>query len=198
MSIVSTIYPDPRRSLARESARCRRSPLPRRSLPVDVVDDRCDPSVFELTRLDPRRRAPAKADSLLSGFGLLPVRNPNICPGAKNGFWIESRIAPPMRLCHTEEPTESSMPCVHAETNRGVEPRRLKSPLVSILRSSRSDGSLKGFRSLPLESLTLRSLPSMVAPAVYWSFPVKVLSSVARQSMRFGRLVDLAWCRHSK
>ena len=41
MSIVSTIYyPDPRRSLARESARCRRSPLPRRSLPVDVVDDR--------------------------------------------------------------------------------------------------------------------------------------------------------------
>ena len=33
MSIVSTIYyPDPRRSLARESARCRRSPLPRRSL----------------------------------------------------------------------------------------------------------------------------------------------------------------------
>ena len=32
-----------------------------------------------------------------------------------------------------------------------------RSPLVSILRSSRSDGSLKGFRSEPLESLTLRS-----------------------------------------
>ena len=126
MSIVSTIYyPDPRRSLARESARCRRSPLPRRSLPVDVVDDRCEPSVFELTRLEPLRKAPAKADSLRSGFGLLPVRNPNMCPGARNGFWIESRMAPPMRLCHTEEPTESSMPCVHAETNRGVEPRRL-------------------------------------------------------------------------
>ena len=72
--VVSTIYPDPRRSLARESARCRRSPLPRRSLePWDVVDDRCDPSVFELTRLDPRRRAPAKADSRLSGFGFDPV-----------------------------------------------------------------------------------------------------------------------------
>ena len=125
MSIVSTIYPDPRRSLARESARCRRSPLPRRSLPVEVVDDRCDPSVFELTRLEPLLKAPAKADSLLSGFGLLPVRNPNIFPGAKNGFWIESRIAPPMRLCHTEEPTLSSMPCVQADTNRGVEPRRL-------------------------------------------------------------------------
>ena len=116
MSIVSTIYyPDPRRSLARESARCRRSPLPRRSLPVDVVDDRCDPSVFELTRLDPRRRAPAKADSRLAGFGLLPVRKPNIFP----------------------------------------------SPLVSMRLSNRSDGSLSGFRSLPLESLTLRSLPSI-------------------------------------
>ena len=113
MSIVSTIYyPDPRRSLARESARCRRSPLPRRSLPVDVVDDRCEPSVFELTRREPRRSAPAKADSRLSGFGFDPVRNPNMCPGARNGFWIESRMAPPMRLCHTEEPTESSMPCV--------------------------------------------------------------------------------------
>ena len=87
MSIVSTIYyPDPRRSLARESARCRRSPLPRRSLPVDVVDDRCDPSVFELTRREPRRSAPAKADSRLSGFGFDPVRNPNMCPGARNGF----------------------------------------------------------------------------------------------------------------
>ena len=85
--VVSTIYPDPRRSLARESARCRRSPLPRRSLPVDVVDDRCEPSVFELTRLEPLRKAPAKADSLRSGFGLLPVRNPNMCPGARNGFW---------------------------------------------------------------------------------------------------------------
>jgi hypothetical protein len=113
MSIVSTIYPDPRRSLARESARCRRSPLPRRSLPVDVVDDRCDPSVLLLTRLEPRRRAPAKADSRLSGFGLLPVRKPNMCLGAKKGFWIESRMAPPMRLCHTDEPTLSSMPCVH-------------------------------------------------------------------------------------
>ena len=125
MSIVSTIYPDPRRSLARESARCRRSPLPRRSLPVEVVDDRCEPSVFELTRLEPRRRAPAKADSRLSGFGLLPVRKPNIFPGAKKGFWMLSLIAPPMRLCHTEEPTESSMPCVQAYTSLGVEPRRL-------------------------------------------------------------------------
>ena len=88
MSIVSTIYPDPRRSLARESARCRRSPLPRRSLePWDVVDDRCEPSVFELTRLEPLRKAPANADSRLSGFGLLPVRKPNIFPGAKKGFY---------------------------------------------------------------------------------------------------------------
>ena len=69
MSIVSTIYPDPR-----ESARCLRSPLPRRSLePWDVVDDRCDPSVFELTRLEPLRKAPAKADSRRSGFGFEPV-----------------------------------------------------------------------------------------------------------------------------
>ena len=125
MSIVTPIYPDPRRSLARESARCRRSPLPRRSLPVDVVDDRCDPSVLLLTRLEPLRKAPANADSRLSGFGLLPVRKPNICPGAKKGFWMLSLIAPPMRLCQTEEPTESSMPCVQADTNRGVEPRRL-------------------------------------------------------------------------
>ena len=65
MSIISTISPAPR-----ESARCRRSPLPRRSLePWDVVDDRCEPSVLEETRLDPLRKAPAKADSLLSGFG---------------------------------------------------------------------------------------------------------------------------------
>ena len=78
---------------------------------MDVVDDRCDPSVFELTRREPRRSAPAKADSRLSGFGFDPVRNPNMCPGA--------RI------------------------------------------SNRSDGSLNGFRSLPLESLTLRSLPSI-------------------------------------
>jgi hypothetical protein len=92
---------------------------------VDVVDDRCDPSVFELTRLEPLLKAPAKADSLLSGFGFEPVRKPNICPGAKKGFWIESRMAPPMRLCHTEEPTESSMPCVQADTSLGVEPRRL-------------------------------------------------------------------------
>ena len=69
MSIVSTTYPDPL-----ESARCRRSPLPRRSLePWDVVDDRCDPSVFELTLLLPRRKAPAKADSLRSGFGFDPT-----------------------------------------------------------------------------------------------------------------------------
>ena len=89
MSIVSTIYPDPRRSLARESARCRRSPLPRRSLPVDVVDDRCDPSVFELTRLEPLLKAPANADSLLSGFGFDPV----IC----RNFSIEDRL--PRRCC---------------------------------------------------------------------------------------------------
>ena len=174
MSIVSTIYPDPRRSLARESARCRRSPLPRRSLPVEVVDDRCDPSVFELTRREPRRSAPAKADSRLSGFGFDPVRNPNMCPGARNGFWIESRMAPPMRLCHTEEPTESSMPCVHAETNRGVEPRRL---CGGVLFSSTS---------------------SEPPDAVDWSFPVKVLSSVALCGAASGRFVDLARFRHSK
>ena len=109
MSIVSTTYPDPR-----ESERCRRSPLPRRSLePWDVVDDRCEPSVLEETRLDPLRKAPAKADSLLSGFGFDPVKKPNIFPK--------------------------------------------RSPLVSILRKSRSDGKRKGFRSEPLESLTLRS-----------------------------------------
>ena len=67
--IVSTIYPDPR-----ESERCRRSPLPRRSLePWDVVDDRCDPSVLLETRREPLRKAPAKADSLRSGFGFDPV-----------------------------------------------------------------------------------------------------------------------------
>ena len=135
MSIVSTTYPDPR-----ESERCRRSPLPRRSLePWDVVDDRCEPSVFELTRLEPLRKAPANADSRLSGFGLLPVRNPNIFPGAKKGFWMLSLIAPPMRLCQTEEPTESSMPCVQADTNRGVEPRRLAGG-VAFLASARTAG----------------------------------------------------------
>ena len=36
-----------------------------------------------------------------------------------------------------------------------------RSPLVSMRLKSRSDGSLNGFRSLPLESLTLRSLPSI-------------------------------------
>ena len=78
MSIVSTTYPDPR-----ESARCRLSPLPRRSLePWDVVDDRCEPSVLLETRREPRRNAPAKADSRRSGFGLLPVRKPNMLPGA--------------------------------------------------------------------------------------------------------------------
>ena len=76
--IVSTTYPDPL-----ESARCRRSPLPRRSLePWDVVDDRCEPSVLLETRLEPLRKAPAKADSRRSGFGLLPVRKPNMLPGA--------------------------------------------------------------------------------------------------------------------
>ena len=76
MSIVSTTYLDPR-----ESARCRLSPEPRRSLePWDVVDDRCDPSVLLETRLEPLRKAPAKADSLLSGFGFDPVRKPNIFP----------------------------------------------------------------------------------------------------------------------
>ena len=100
MSIVSTVYPDPR-----ESARCRLSPEPRRSLePWDVVDDRCDPSVLLETRREPLRKAPAKADSLRSGFGFDPVRNPNMFPGARS-----------------------------------------------------SDGSLNGFRSEPLESLTLRS-----------------------------------------
>ena len=108
MSIVSTIYPDPR-----ESERCRLSPEPRRSLPWDVVDDRCDPSVLLETRREPLRKAPAKADSLLSGFGFDPVKKPNIFPK--------------------------------------------RSPLVSILRKSRSDGKRKGFRSEPLESLTLRS-----------------------------------------
>ena len=74
MSIVSTVYPDPR-----ESARCRLSPEPRRSLePWDVVDDRCEPSVLLETRLEPRRNAPAKADSLRSGFGLDPVKKPNM------------------------------------------------------------------------------------------------------------------------
>ena len=68
MSIVSTIYPDPR-----ESERCRLSPEPRRSLPWDVVDDRCDPSVLLETRREPLRKAPAKADSLRSGFGFDPV-----------------------------------------------------------------------------------------------------------------------------
>ena len=125
--IVSTTYPDPL-----ESARCRRSPLPRRSLePWDVVDDRCDPSVLLETRRDPLRKAPAKADSLRSGFGFDPVRNPNMLPGAKNGFWMLSLIAPPMRLCQTDEPTESSMPCVQADTSLGVEPRRLASPDVA-------------------------------------------------------------------
>ena len=86
MSIVSTTYPDPR-----ESARCRLSPEPRRSLePWDVVDDRCDPSVLEETRLDPLRKAPAKADSLRSGFGFEPVKKPNILPGARNGFWNDA------------------------------------------------------------------------------------------------------------
>ena len=77
---------------------------------------------------------------------------------------------------------------------------RNKSPLVSMRLSNRSDGRRNGFRSLPLESETLRSLPSIVceAPATVESFPVKVLSSVAGQLMRFGRLVDLAWFRHSK
>ena len=121
MSIVSTTYPDPL-----ESARCRLSPEPRRSLePWDVVDDRCDPSVLLETRLEPLRKAPAKADSLLSGFGFDPVRKPNIFPGAKKGFWMLSLIAPPMRLCQTDDPTLSSMPCVQADTRRGVEPRRL-------------------------------------------------------------------------
>ena len=36
-----------------------------------------------------------------------------------------------------------------------------KSPLVSMRLSKRSDGRRRGFRSLPLESLTLRSLPSI-------------------------------------
>ena len=135
MSIVSTIYPDPR-----ESARCRLSPEPRRSLePWDVVDDRCDPSVLLETRLEPLRKAPAKADSLLSGFGFDPVRKPNIFPGAKKGFWMLSLIAPPMRLCHTEDPTESSMPCVQADTSRGVEPRRRSG---GVLFSSSTSSSL--------------------------------------------------------
>ena len=151
--IVSTTYPDPR-----ESERCRRSPLPRRSLePWDVVDDRCDPSVLLETRLDPLRKAPAKADSLRSGFGLLPVK---------------------------------------------------KSPLVSILRKSRSDGKRKGFRSEPLESLTLRSFASgsfsrrsIAYCATLSPFPVESAfqwKSLEVVTPHVGRRVDLARFRDAK
>ena len=168
MSIVSTIYPDPL-----ESARCRRSPLPRRSLePWDVVDDRCEPSVFELTRREPLRKAPAKADSLRSGFGFEPVKKPNIFPGAKNGFWMLSLIAPPMRLCHTDEPTLSSMPCVQADTSRGVEPRRLSG---GVLFSSRVTVS----RSTPSLSAPIR-LANAVKPDASAKSTAPLLSVVGR------------------
>ena len=98
MSIVSTIYPDPRRSLARESARCRRSPLPRRSLePWDVVDDRCDPSVLLETRREPLRKAPAKADSLRSGFGFwnleLVARLTSADASISRGFATQNNVS---------------------------------------------------------------------------------------------------------
>ena len=138
MSIVSTIYyPDPRRSLARESARCRRSPLPRRSLPVDVVDDRCDPSVFELTRLEPRHSnlwcAPAKADSRR------PDQSETRLPRLSRvrfyyGMASKSRAACPRGDFCARRPAKA--PRFGAAAN--------KSPLVSILLSNRSDGSRPG------------------------------------------------------
>ena len=155
--VVSTIYPDPRRSLARESARCRRSPLPRRSLPVDVVDDRCDPSVLLETRLEPLRKAPAKADSRRSGFGFDPVISLRALSGTKLPTTFEA-------IFNWEASARRSF-CAKATcapNTTSLRPKASgaaanKSPLVSMRLSNRSDGSLNGFRSLPLESLTLRS-----------------------------------------
>ena len=56
-----------------------------------------------------------------------------------------------------QSPGEGRLPPVRVRLRSRQKPEHVASPLVSILRKSRSDGSLSGFRSEPLESLTLRS-----------------------------------------
>ena len=57
----------------------------------------------------------------------------------------------------SQSPGEGRLPPVRVRLRSRQKPEHVASPLVSILRKSRSDGKRKGFRSEPLESLTLRS-----------------------------------------
>ena len=199
--IVSTTYPDPR-----ESERCRRSPLPRRSLePWDVVDDRCDPSVLLETRREPLLKAPAKADSRRSGFGFDPVTGTKLPTTLLAIFSCDASARRSFCARATWAPKTTSL----RPKASGAAAKR--SPLVSILRSSRSDGKRKGFRSLPLESLTLRSfaigsfsrrsIAYCASPATLSPFPVESAFQFSRSEVvtrHVGRRVDLAWFRHSK
>ena len=199
--IVSTTYPDPR-----ESERCRRSPLPRRSLePWDVVDDRCDPSVLLETRLDPLRKAPAKADSLRSGFGLISLR---ALSGTNDPTTFDAILS-----CDASARRSFCAKATWAPSTTSLNPKASgaaakRSPLVSILRSSRSDGRRSGFRSEPLESLTLRSFASgsfsrrsIAYCATLSPFPVESAfqwKSLEVVTPHVGRRVDLARFRDAK
>ena len=75
--------------------------------------------------------------------------------GATHRFWRR-------RAANPSDPGEGRLPPIrvrlrsrHGQRTRRRQRARVR--LFFILRSSRSDGSLNGFRSLPLESLTLRS-----------------------------------------
>ena len=101
-----------------------------------------------------RTCAPARGTASGSSRGW---RRPCACATRKN------RPSPPCPASMLKL-IEASSRAVFVEASCSRRPRRnhqYKSPLVSMRLSNRSDGSLNGFRSLPLESLTLRSLPSI-------------------------------------
>ena len=90
-----------------------------------------------------RRRRPVRSIGLRADAPRTPPQGPR-----------EGRLPPiGVRFTTSEVPRGTYPKASGAAAN--------KSPLVSMRLSNRSDGRRSGFRSLPLESLTLRSLPSI-------------------------------------
>ena len=155
-----------------------------------------------------RRRRPVRA----IGFARDAPRTPSQSPGEGRLPPVRVRLASRQKAEHvarghgTKDPTtlDAIFSCdasarrsfcakaTWAPSTTSLSPKASgaaakRSPLVSILRSSRSDGSLKGFRSEPLESLTLRSfaigsfsrrsIAYFCAPATLSPFQWRALSS---------------------
>ena len=104
-----------------------------------------------------------------------------------------------------QSPGEGRLPPVRVRLRSRQKPEHVASPLVSILRKSRSDGSLSGFRSEPLESLTLRSfaigsfsrrsIAYFCAPATLSPFQWRALSSFRAQRWRHVTSADASISR---